>query len=101
MQKHRDEGKKLTPLKIDRMGWKRDGYNIKYQNSKLNKFVEKQLGEEENTDPLKSSKRPTFYQLSFNYDFDDQQGEEIYFAYSFPYTFTRLSNFLKELKEDS
>ena len=36
--------------------------------------------------------------MSFTYNFDYMEGDETYFAHSFPYTFTRLSKYLKELK---
>ena len=45
-----------------------------------------------------------FYKLSFTYDFEppkahtSQRTEKVYFAYCFPYTFTKLHNFLKEVQ---
>jgi hypothetical protein len=38
--------------------------------------------------------------MSFTYDFDYMAGDETYFAHSFPYTFTRLSRYLRDLKQD-
>lgn len=38
--------------------------------------------------------------MSFSYDFNLMVQDETYFAYSFPYTFTRLNRFLRELKAD-
>lgn len=43
-------------------------------------------------------RRPKFYQLSFTYEFNNMEEDDVYFAYSFPYTFTRLTRFLKDLK---
>jgi hypothetical protein len=39
--------------------------------------------------------------MSFTYNFELMNHDETYFAYSFPYTFTRLARFLKTLKEDA
>ena len=50
--------------------------------------------------PELAAQLPRFFQLSFTYDFNLMVQDETYFAYSFPYTFTRLSRFLKELKSD-
>ena len=38
--------------------------------------------------------------MTFTYDFNYMDPDETYFAYSYPYTFTRLSRFMKELKAD-
>ena len=70
----------------DMAGWKRGGQDIKYGLSKLNQMI-----------PWK--KHP-FYQLSFTFSFDLMDTDENYFAYSFPYTFTRLTRFIKDLKEN-
>ena len=43
---------------------------------------------------------PTFYQMSFTYEFNYIDQDETYIAYSYPYTFTRLSMFMKELREN-
>lgn len=42
-----------------------------------------------------SQKKKNYYTLSFEYTFhyDD---DEVYFAYSIPYTYSQLLNFLKE-----
>lgn len=42
--------------------------------------------------------RLRFYQLQFTHNFDSEEHDETYFAYSFPYTFSRLANFLYDLK---
>lgn len=47
-----------------------------------------------------SNQFPHFFQLSFTYDFNLMVPDETYFAYSLPYTFTRLSRFLKHVKSD-
>ena len=39
------------------------------------------------------------YQLQFNYNFTEPN-QEVYFAYSVPYTYTDLEKFIKEIKED-
>lgn len=41
-----------------------------------------------------------FYQMSFTFDLNETDGDDIYFAYCFPYTFTRLTRFLKQLKSN-
>lgn len=90
-----------STLVADSAGWKRGGYDIQYKSSKLNAIIEKSLlddGHAPNSDVVLN--HPRFYQLSFTYDFNLMVQDDTYFAYSFPYTFTRLSNFLKELKSD-
>jgi hypothetical protein len=42
-----------------------------------------------------------FYQMSFTFDFSEESGDNIYFAYSFPYTLSRLFKLLKHLKADT
>lgn len=37
--------------------------------------------------------------MSFTYDFENNEDDETYFAYCFPYSFTKLSNFLKNIKQ--
>ena len=88
-------------LTADLAGWKRGGYDINYKSSKLNALIEKSLlddGHAPNSDVVLN--HPRFYQLSFTYDFNLMVQDDTYFAYSFPYTFTRLSNFIKEIKSD-
>lgn len=43
---------------------------------------------------------PHFQQLSFTYDFNRLHKDETYFSYMFPYTFTRLTRLMKELKNN-
>jgi ATP-dependent RNA circularization protein (DNA/RNA ligase family) len=38
--------------------------------------------------------------MSFTHDFNIKGLDEVYFAYMYPYTFTRLTRFLKDLKSD-
>lgn len=45
-------------------------------------------------DPLKNK---YFYQLSFTHTFDNHD-DKVFFAYCYPYTFSHLQNFLKEIK---
>lgn len=90
-----------SPLDAELVGWKRGGYDISYKPSKLNKIIEKSMvAEGQAPCPELAAQFPRFYQLSFTYDFNLMVQDETYFAYSFPYTFTRLSRFLKELKSD-
>jgi hypothetical protein len=44
-------------------------------------------------------KTSTYYQLSFSYTFPDSN-DEVFFAHSFPYTYTYLCTFLKQLSEN-
>ena len=67
-------------------GWRRGGEDISYTRSKLNRMC--------------STLKKPFYQLSFTYNFDLMENDETYFAYSFPYTFSRLYRLIKELKDD-
>ena len=60
--------------------WHRDGLNITYKPNK--NFV-----------PGRS-----FYSLSFSYDFR-YAGDTVFFAYSIPYTYSELSNFLQYIRE--
>ena len=36
--------------------------------------------------------------MSFSYDFNYMEGDRVYFAHSFPYTFTKLTKYLEQLK---
>jgi len=39
-----------------------------------------------------------YYQLSFSYKCAEyENGDKVYFSYSYPYTFSTLQNFIKEL----
>lgn len=38
--------------------------------------------------------------MSFTFDFSDSEFDEVYFSYAYPYTFTRLIRFIRELKLD-
>jgi len=91
-----------SPLDAELAGWKRGGYDIKYQPSKLNRIIERSQMAESHQAAGDSGIGcyPRFFQLSFVYDFNLMAQDETYFAYSFPYTFTRLTRFLKELKAD-
>ena len=44
------------------------------------------------------SRRPIFYSMSFTYDFNIMTEDQTYFSYAYPYTFTRLCRFIKDLK---
>ena len=63
---------------LDEQGWKRGGFNIYYRKNSL---------------PYKGQKN--FNTFSFSYEFNTAN-DKVYFAYAYPYTFTRLQNFLQE-----
>jgi hypothetical protein len=56
--------------------WKRDGYKISYKRNSM---------------PYKNERN--YYTLQFSYNFI-HKNDKVYFAYSYPYTFTKLQNFL-------
>ena len=66
--------------KTNQIGWQRGGDNITYYRGRL-----KRLG----------YKNPC-YCLSFEYTFTGDN-DTVYFAYSIPYTFTMLTNFLSQI----
>ncbi len=67
-------------------GWKRGGTNIEYTKSKISPHAKHGRSNKD------------YYQLSFTYDFPE--GEDVtYFAYSFPYSWTRLQKTLEEIKK--
>ncbi|CAG9314670.1 unnamed protein product [Blepharisma stoltei] len=75
------QGMQPCILKNNSTKWTRGGYNIQYTQSKLNKlFV-----------------RKCYYSLSFEYNFSEN--EATYFAYSIPYSFSRLCHFVSELEK--
>ena len=43
-------------------------------------------------------RKPVFYQASFTLDFNEEQGDEVFISYNFPYSFSRLSRVLRKLK---
>lgn len=55
----------------------------------------------ENISYIRSKKNLRFSELSFTYTLPSKQQEQIYFAYCFPYTFSRLTAFLKQLSIDA
>lgn len=94
-------------IDIDQVGWKRGGNDIKYELSKLNKIIERQpiveailQGELPPNTFGNYYRGPYFFQMSFTHDFNIKGLDEVYFAYMYPYTFTRLTRFLKDLKSD-
>lgn len=94
-------GSSDSQLDAELAGWKRAGYDITYKPSKLNKIIDRCLqSESQQPGGEAAAALPRFFQMSFTYDFSLMVQDETYFAYSFPYTFTRLSRFLKELKAD-
>ena len=75
--------------------WHKAGYNIKYGRSHVLR--------RRSPDPALVR---YFYKLTFTFDFDapkphaPHKTEKVFFAYCFPYTFTKLHNFLKEIQGD-
>ncbi|CAD8117283.1 unnamed protein product [Paramecium sonneborni] len=66
--------------------WCRDGFNISYFKSVFMKEY-----------PLSLKKK--YYQLRFHYTFK-HDGDKVYFAHSYPYTYTNLLEFLNSQLED-
>ena len=62
------------------LGWHRAGSNVRYSYSKLNQWM---------------TARRAYFCLSFEYEFT---GGPVHFAYSIPYTYSRLLGLLEELK---
>lgn len=65
-------------------GWHRAGEQVNYSYSKISRF---------------SIKRRNYWQLSFTYFFQHEE-DEVFFAYSIPYTFTRLTQLLSEFRRN-
>lgn len=65
-------------------GWHRAGDHVSYSYSKISRF---------------SSRNRNYWQLTFTYNFQHED-DEVTFAYAIPYTFTRLTKLLSELKHD-
>lgn len=59
--------------------WERGGFDIEYRKNSI---------------PYQESE--SYYTLSFSYEFAAGENE-VYFAYCFPYTYTRLQGFLNTL----
>ncbi len=89
------QSKNDGPVDEDIAGWKRGGKNIKYCSSKLNKLLERNASEFGASGSYFNLRKPQFYQVSFQMDFNDPDGDEVLISYNFPYTFTRLSRFLR------
>jgi hypothetical protein len=62
-------------------GWHSAGVNITFRISKLMRFI---------------TRRKPYYSMSFDYDFE-VAGDKVYFAYSVPYTYSKLLKFLDEI----
>lgn len=62
------------------LGWHRAGTNVRYCYSKLNQWM---------------TARRAYFSLSFEYEFT---GGPVHFAYSIPYTYSRLLRLLEELE---
>mmetsp|Transcript_20166 Transcript_20166/g.37533 ORF Transcript_20166/g.37533 Transcript_20166/m.37533 type:complete len:868 (+) Transcript_20166:1967-4570(+) len=65
-------------------GWHRAGEHVNYSYSKISRF---------------SAKNRTYWQMSFTYFFQHED-DEVFFAYSIPYTFTRLTQLIQEFKRN-
>jgi hypothetical protein len=59
------------------VGWKKAGEDITFSRSKIN-------------DLLGFKPRKEYSQVSFTYDFTNNEEDTTYFAYSFPYSFTKI-----------
>jgi hypothetical protein len=90
-----EAGKQYDPESI---GWVKGGKNIAYGSSKLNAHImaNQRMKNPEAIDYF--YRGPFFYQMSFEYDFNREGKDETFFAYHFPYTFTRLCRVMKQLK---
>jgi hypothetical protein len=64
--------------------WHRDGEKIKYGRSKAVRRTN-----------AENQRVRYFNKLSFTYTLPKNDRDVIYFAYCFPYTFSKLTNFLK------
>lgn len=73
----------LARARLYGTSWGRGGYDVRYL---------------KNTLPRGSKGLGTYYSLAFSYTFT-YDNDTVYFAYAEPYTFTRLSKFLGELRE--
>lgn len=62
-------------------GWHSAGVNITFRISKLMRYI---------------TRRKPYYSMSFDYDFE-VAGDKVYFAYSVPYTYSKLLKFLDEI----
>ena len=80
------------------INWHNGGDNITYNVSKLS--TDNGLNKKGHVNNLKSKQRIMYYALSFEYTFG-YIDDEVYFAYSVPYTFTDLQSLLAELKTTS
>ncbi|KRW98099.1 hypothetical protein PPERSA_05995 [Pseudocohnilembus persalinus] len=69
--------------KRENLGWTNQGFEIKYQKNEILK--EEYIGY-------------YYYSLSFKYECQESD-DLIYFAHSFPYTYSRLNNYLDEVME--
>ena len=69
-------------------GWEKADENISYRLSKLSQSPTDADG----------NRLKKYYQLSFEYTFK-KKNDEVYFAYSLPYTVSKMHNLVKELTE--
>ena len=63
-------------------GWFRDGYNISYHANNIRR----------------PNSNKTFYTMTFTYSFD-HINDTVYFAYSYPYTYSHLMEDLKKIED--
>jgi len=97
--------KEFEVVDFEALGWKRGGDNITYQKSKINPkksaYVYEESEDEEDDDDSCEEvyKRKLYYQLSFTHEFKaDKDSQCSYFAYSFPYTFTKVCSLMKQIR---
>lgn len=69
----------------ERIGWYRDGKNIQYGANNIKK------GE---------GKSQCYYTLSFEYEFS-YSGDSVFFAYSYPYTYSDLCDYLGKIERNT
>ncbi|CDW76472.1 zinc carboxypeptidase family protein [Stylonychia lemnae] len=80
-------------------GWYKGGENIKYCYSKVNRDIsfnqgtQNGAGSEPQTSVPRHKPQITYYELSFDFEFEFD-ADEVSFAFSTPYTFSMLLNFL-------
>ena len=71
--------------KTKNIGWRREGFDIKYYR---------------NNTQRPDCHRP-FYSLTFSFIFENSPEDKCYFAHCYPYTYTMLQKYLKDIADDS
>jgi hypothetical protein len=76
---------KFKEIDWDLIGWKRGCENIEFKRSKINQL-------------FTFKPRKEYSMVSFTYDFTQESEDTTYFAYSFPYSFSKLNSLLGEFR---